>query len=131
MASQSGSTKYFQLKVMVFLVLLVFAWLLFEYASLVYKSYKIDLKKEWFQKENAQLQLENQQLARQFQYFQTDYFLVREAKRELNLKEPGEKVLVVADDPIVPKGEQVWWIGSDNLGVWWKYFFGDVVYGSR
>lgn len=131
MASPSGSAKYFQLKVLLFLVLFVFAWLLFEYSSLVYRSYMIDVKKAWFEQENARLEEENRELAKRFQYFQTDYFLLREAKRTLNLREPGEKVLVVSDDPLVAKGEQSWWVGEDNPAVWWRYVFGDRVYGEN
>ena len=130
MAFESHSGKYFQLKVILFLVLLIFGWLLFEYASLVYRSYSIDIKKQWFEDEKARLVGENQELAREYQYFQTDYFLVREAKRKLNKKEAGEDVMVISDPREATKKPGEWWQGIENPQVWWDYFFEERTYDT-
>jgi hypothetical protein len=120
--------KYFQLKMMLFLVLLIFGWLLFAYAGLVYKSYTIDSKKEWFEGENSRLTGENYVLGRKFAYFQTDEFLIREAKRKLNKRESGESVLVLLDEDSSASVSRDWWHGFQNSTIWWEYFFGRTLY---
>jgi cell division protein FtsB len=124
MVFESGSGKYFQLKVMLFIVLLVFGWLLFSYAGLVYKGYLIDIKKDWFYAELARLSDENEVLAKKVEYFQTEEFLVREAKRKLNKRESEEQVLVLKDLKVVNESQNVWWYGLSASQVWWQYFFG-------
>lgn len=118
-----SSSKVFHWKVLLGVLAVLFAWLLLEYASLLYKSYQIEQKKEWFFSENDRLKTTNVLLAKQYEYFKTDYFFEKEAKRKLNKKNTGEKVAVMAslNDQNQDRGEQ-----EDTRTMsqrWWDFFF--------
>jgi len=116
--------RNFQLKIILAVLLLVFAWILVEYTSLLYRSYQINLKKQWFIEENSRLADGNRDLEKQYEYYKTDYFFRKEAKRKLNKKEPGEKIVVLSggEDTIVYEDD--WDFKSKNVTSWYKYLFG-------
>lgn len=114
----------FQVKVVLVVLLLGLSWILLEYSSLLYRSYQIGLKKQWFMEENARLARGNKELEKQYEYYKTDYFFQKEAKRKLNKKEPGEKVIVVnASGPKI-RSDNIWEISEHIPEKWWEYFFG-------
>lgn len=116
--------KSFRLKVVISVLLIVFAWLLVEYTSLMYKSYQIDLKKQWFIEENVRLAQSNSDLEKQYEYYKTDYFFRKEAKRKLNKKEPGEKVLILSGGDEKVRSGNDWEIQENLITRWWEYLFG-------
>jgi cell division protein FtsB len=68
---------------------------------------------------------ENQQLKDLVTYLQSDQSLEEQARLNLNLKKPGEQVIVVKDAPdsaravIVTSADEA----TSNLSKWWRYFF--------
>lgn len=120
---------YFKMTIVIGLVLL--AWALFSYSKLLYRSYQLDLKKEWFTQENERLVQENHNLADEFEYLQSASFLEREAKEKLNKKKPGENVIVLRDPPpkfatFIDEKEslRLKLESLTNAQKWWYYFFG-------
>lgn len=119
------SRKDFQLKLALVVLIIIFSWILMEYTSLLYKSYQIGLKKQWFIEENQRLVDNNRDLEKQYEYYKTDYFFRKEAKRKLNKKEPGEKVAVIIGSGENLLQENDWDIRNNILNNWWEYLFGD------
>ncbi|HEC20943.1 MAG TPA: hypothetical protein ENI70_00320 [Candidatus Peregrinibacteria bacterium] len=118
-------------KVIVLIGILIFVWLLFEYTSLIYKRYQLNQKKNWFIEENEKLEEDNQKLSEQFEYFQSESFLEREAKAKLGKKNLGEEVAVIKEE--TPKFAQEEDEVSEkkiklnkltNPQKWWYYLFG-------
>lgn len=120
-----SSQKDFQLKVVFFVMVIVLAWVLVEYTSLLYKSYQIEMKKQWFIEENERLVNSNKSLEKQYEYYKTDYFFKKEAKRKLNKKEPGEKVIIISggDERIGYSND--WEITANIPEKWWDYLFAE------
>jgi|CXWL01.1.fsa_nt_gi cell division protein FtsB len=118
------SQKDFQMKIVLAVMVVVFVWLVVEYTSLLYKKYQIDTKKQWFIEENDRISLTNRDLEKQYEYYKTDYFFRKEAKRKLNKKEPGEKVIVVTGGEAKMSYENDWDTSDDTLQAWWEYIFG-------
>ncbi len=122
---QRFAQKDFQYKVVLAVLLIIFAWILVEYTSLLYRSYQVEQKKQWFIEENDRLISNNQDLEKRYEYYKTDYFFRKEAKRKLNKKEPGEKVIVVTGGDERIFSENDWEIREDNIDKWKDYFFGE------
>jgi cell division protein FtsB len=119
-----SSQKDFQLKVIFFVLFVVLAWILVEYTSLLYRSYQIEMKKTWFMEENERLMSNNRDLEKQYEYYKTDYFFRKEAKRKLNKKEPGEKVIIISGGDEKIRSENDWEITPNIPEKWWDYIFG-------
>lgn len=119
-----SANRLFQIKVVLLVMLLVLGWVLLEYTSLLYKSYQIELKKQWFIQENNRLLDTNSELEKRYEYYQTDYFFQKEAKRKLNKKEPGEKVLIVSGGEQSSVSSNSWVFGEDFYQKWMEYLFG-------
>jgi len=120
-----SSQKDFQLKVIFVVLFVVLSWVLLEYTGLLYRSYQIELKKQWFMEENERLINSNQELEKQYEYYKTDYFFRKEAKRKLNKKEPGEKVIIINGGEEKIRSENDWEITADMPQKWWDYLFGE------
>ncbi len=123
--------QLFQLKLIIFIGLTLFGWTLFSYSKLLYQSYQLDQKKQWFEMEIRTLKEQNSFLAEEFEYLQTEFFLERAAKEKLNKRKPEEKVIVLEkpkeefalisnkDEFLKMKLDQL-----ENYQKWWYYFFG-------
>ncbi|MFA5753775.1 MAG: septum formation initiator family protein [Patescibacteria group bacterium] len=68
---------------------------------------------------------QNQELKDLVAYLQSDQSLEEQARRNLNLKKPGEQVIVIEDKTsgletdIASSSDD----SGGNLGKWWRYFF--------
>ena len=128
---RTQETQLFQLKLIIFIGLTLFGWTLFSYSKLLYQSYQLDQKKQWFEMEIRTLKEQNSFLAEEFEYLQTEFFLERAAKEKLNKRKPEEKVIVLEkpkeefalisnkDEFLKMKLDQL-----ENYQKWWYYFFG-------
>lgn len=125
-SNRTTSQKDFQLKIALVILAIVFAWILLEYTSLLYKSYQIELKKQWFIEENNHLTMNNRELEKQYEYYKTDYFFRKEAKRKLSKKEPGEKVIIITGGDEKVLSENDWEISANIPEKWWDYFFAET-----
>jgi len=109
---------------MITVLLLIFAWLLLEYTSLMYRRFQIEQQKQWFVEENDRLVQRNKNLEKQYEYNKTDYFFRKEAKRKLNKKEPGEQIIIISGGSNQSKrSENEWEFRQDFMNRWWEYLF--------
>lgn len=66
----------------------------------------------------------NQELGELMTYFQTDDYAEREARLRLNLKLPGEQVVILPSDTANGQGGTEGNGGFEqNWQLWWNYFF--------
>lgn len=68
---------------------------------------------------------QNQELKDLVAYLQSDQSLEEQARRNLNLKKPGEQVIVIEDKALNTASTSASSSGEEggNLGKWWRYFF--------
>ncbi len=116
---------------------LIFIILIILTINLVQESYhKYQLKKEisGLKLEIERLEGSKEQLSNLMEYFKNDSYLEKEARVKLNLKKPGEKVVIlsrdsVVDDSVLEKQEETEAESEDiniktaNYWKWWEYFF--------
>ncbi len=80
------------------------------------------------------LETKNQELAGLIEYFQSLDFVEREARTKLNLKKPGEKIIIITNKETATSNANVIPASSSsfitsevksltNLERWWNYFF--------
>lgn len=74
------------------------------------------------------LKNQNSDFLTKLQEIQTDSYVELEAKKRLNLKRPGEKVVVFVKEPaesqpIAIAEKTIDNISQSNLKMWWQYFF--------
>lgn len=82
---------------------------------------------EGIESEIGNLERRNEELEGLIGYFQSDAFRDLEARKELNVQAPGEKVIEVQQPASVahavpaPSSQDT----RSNLGRWWDYLFGE------
>lgn len=77
------------------------------------------------QKEIAQFEQDNQELKEMLSYLQSDQSLEAQARMNLNLKKPGETVVVIENQEEVKNSDDVQDETEEisNLKKWFNYFF--------
>ena len=127
-------------RITLFLLLLGFIWLVVNVVNVYYRKYKINKEIEDLKAQIASTQKSNQQISEMIDYLGSKDYLEKEARGKLNMKKPGEEVVIIeppkqqttsvqevlpgknetgkndnlAQEP--PKSES-------NLAKWWKFFF--------
>jgi len=98
----------------------------------IFQVYRIDREIVALRQKAAELEVKNQDLQNLIAYLKTDSFKEKEARRKLNYRKEGEKVLVlpnpVALSPETQEGEEA--TSSEDRVTslptylkWWYYFF--------
>jgi cell division protein FtsB len=98
------------------------------------RSNAIEMEIENLREEAVRISADNSFLADQVKYLRSDHYKERLAKDKLNLRNPGEQVVIVqpstrGDDISQNEEENTGEIGSDIVGnisnfqKWWRYFF--------
>ena len=100
----------------------------------VFQVYRLDKEIIRLRQEIAELKIKNQDLENLIAYLKTDSFKEREARRKLNYRKPGERVLVIPDQTAFVERKEEEEASSlspeerlKNLPTpykWWYYFFG-------
>jgi cell division protein FtsB len=114
-----------------------FFYMFFALATAIYRDYKFETEKQVFEKEIDQLaQLANEK-PEDLKYLQSAEYKDRYAKENLNLLNPGEKLIILPQpDQVVEQGpvELMTDILSPNSVLnkprneqWWEYFFGNTL----
>lgn len=116
----------------------VVAYMLYNLTVSIYENYQIEQHIEDFKERNAALVEDNQQKMDDLQYYISDEYIDKVAKQNLNLINPGEKVIVIPDEDLVVLSQdedtaalseqirQSW----SNPKKWWKFFFSSNPYKS-
>ena len=74
-------------------------------------------EKRELEKKILELQTKNEAVKKEIEYTQTAGFLEREGKARLNLKKPGEEVVVIVPEKKIQAGD-----GQSKQGFWKKFF---------
>ncbi len=114
-----------------------FFYMFFALATSIYRDYKLETEIETFEDEINNLADRANQKPSDLKYLQSDEYKDRYAKENLNLLNPGEKLIILPDpDHNVKRGpvELMTDILSPNSVLnkpnntqWWEYFFGQTL----
>ena len=111
-----------------------FFYMFFALATSIYRDYKLETEMELFEAEiNDLADLANQKPG-DLKYLQSDEYKDRYAKENLNLLNPGEKLLILPrEDQVVKQGPVTLMtellspnsvLNKPHQVQWWEYFFG-------
>jgi cell division protein FtsB len=93
----------------------------------LYREYEIKKEIESLKTEIGSMQKDNYELSQFIDYYQTDQYKEAEARKRLNLKADGEKVVMIdGSSTTSPETVQTPAAAPDNTPVykkWWNYFF--------
>ena len=122
--------KLLSSKVFLFFIVLALIGLVISLGQESYRKYQLTKEINGLKSEIERLEGKNQQLADLMEYFQEGSYLEKEARLKLNLKKPGEKVVVISqptvaevDERIVAETEKEVSHETTNFWKWWEYFF--------
>jgi len=110
-----------------------------------YRKYRLQKEFDSLKSEIDKLENKNQDLASMLEYLNKESNLEKEARRRLNLKKPGENVVVIVPPESEPRPEnkssadnpspdsksesKIADVSGEpknrNLSKWWNYFFGE------
>jgi cell division protein FtsL len=127
-------------RITLFFLLLAFIWLILNVANVYYRKYKINKEIEDLKAQIASADKSNQQISEMIDYLGTSSYLEKQAREKLNMKKPGEEVVIIepssdstassspnAQNSIVdnkinqPAAESQ--KPESNLVRWWRFFF--------
>ncbi len=128
--TQSGKNfvkKLLGSKVFLFFIVLALIGLAISVGRESYRKYQLTKEINRLKSETERIEGRNQQLTNLLEYFKEESYLEKEARLKLNLKKPGEKVVILSQSdspedlpleiqPEIKKEEVNWW-------KWWEYFF--------
>lgn len=138
--AQSGKNfikKLLGSKVFLFFIILALIGLVISLGRESYRKYQLTKEINRVKSEIERLEGRNNKLANLLEYFKEESYLEKEARLKLNLKKPGEKVVVISETEnqdtvgnpeFVQEDEGVPALDEDNLEEanfwkWWEYFF--------
>lgn len=111
--------------------ILIAVSLIWNTIGVVQKNYGLQAQVDKLENEIAILELQNQQLKYDIEYYQTDEYLELEAREKFNKKAPGERVVALSDNDLkdpLPEEEQAELIPKpqyeQNLEQWLYFLFG-------
>jgi cell division protein FtsB len=108
-------------------LLLVGAFVAFQLGRQVYASWAIEQEVARFHAEMAAIAAENETLARELDYLESEAFVSQEVRRFTNLGHPGERVLIIppgAEAALPPAIQQQQAPPPPLLEQWLDVFFG-------
>lgn len=122
--------KLLSSKIFLFFIVLALIGLVISLGQESYRKYQLTKEINGLKSEIERLEGKNQQMADLMEYFQEGSYLEKEARLKLNLKKPGEKVVVISqpagaevDEEIVAETEKEASNETTNFWKWWEYFF--------
>lgn len=124
-------SKSFVLQLTIVGGFLVFFYMFFALATSLYRDYRLERNIQKFEDEINRLADIAQQKPRDVDYYQSKEYKDKYAKENLNLLNPGEKLIIIPRADKVVKSEVIpdRFDRSDvfslpNHNQWWEYFFG-------
>lgn len=93
----------------------------------VYREYKIKKEIDGLKSQIESMKKDNYELSQLIEYYQTDQYKEEEARKRLNLKGDGEKVVMINNNAgnaqqVETKTDQQK-VELPNYMKWWNYFF--------
>jgi len=93
-----------------------------------YRKYQLTQEINKLKTEIERLEGKNDQLADLMEYLKEEPYLEKEARLKLNLKKPGEKVIILSNKEQEEQEEVLSDVSElieedSNYWEWWKYFF--------
>lgn len=97
-----------------------------------YRKYQLKKEIDSLNASIEQLQGKNHQLSNLMEYFKQESYLEKEARLKLNLKKPGEQVVILSSDldndpsvseDVLDQPESLDPEETANHWKWWEYFF--------
>jgi len=85
-------------KIFLFAIVFILIFLVIAFSRESYRKYELAKEIKGLEIEIEQLQGKNQQMADLMDYFKKESYLEKEARLKLNLRKPGEKVVIISDD---------------------------------
>lgn len=113
---------------------MVFIYIFFALATSIYRDYRLQTNIEDFQGQIDSLAQLADQKPKDVKYYQSVEYKDRYAKENLNLLNPGEKLIIIPEEEQVVKSEVVVErydysnvLKLPNRNQWWEYFFGHTL----
>jgi len=134
--------KVLSSKIFLFIIIIILIFLLIALVKETYRKHQLTSEINQLKSNINKLEGDNQQLSDLMDYFKEDSYLEKEARIKLNLKKPGETVVILSKDiidgvEVIRKGgldteetdkkitdsleDQV--SKTANYWKWWEYFF--------
>ena len=89
---------------------------LYQFGGMTSRFITLYKEEKGFEKRIAELREKNEAMKKEIEYTETDGFLEREGKSRLNLKKPGEEVVVIVEENTPPSE------GAPPRGFWERLF---------
>ena len=122
----SGIRRFFSSRLFLIVILIITALVAFSYARVYYQDYKVRQEIEALRKQVNALDTKKIESMKILEYVMSSQFVEEKARTELNLKEPGEKVLIIND--LVEDNLENDAVETEiktplsNIVKWWYYF---------
>jgi cell division protein FtsB len=123
-------------KIFSLLIISILVYLIFSLIAPLQEKQKLDNQIAQLEKEIQEFQIQQEELQRKEQYFNSEDYLQKEARRLLNYKRPGEEVFSVIPDKGAQSVQEKTDIQEEkiidstdkndkisNIKAWYKYFF--------
>ncbi len=129
--NESYDSQFGMMRLVLIVGFFIVAYMLYNLAVSIYENYQIEKHIAEFEARNEELQSENKQKQDDLAYYISEEYIDKIAKQNLNLVNPGEKVIVIPDEDLIvlsqdedtaALSEQIrasW----PNPKKWWKFFF--------
>lgn len=122
----SGIRRFFSSHLFLIVILIITTLVAFSYARVYYQDYKVRQEIDALKEQVNALDTKKIESMKILEYVMSSQFVEEKARTELNLKEPGEKVLIIND--LVENSPEK--MGKDeekkaplsNIVKWWYYF---------
>lgn len=129
--TESQETPFDMMHLTLVVGFFVVAYMLYNLTVSIYENYQIEQHIVEFEERNKALVAENEQKLEDLQYYISEEYVDKVAKQNLNLINPGEKVIVIPDEDLIVLSEdedtaalseqiRASW---SNPKKWWKFFF--------
>ena len=129
--------KSFTFQMLVIGGFIFFFYMFFALAVAIYRDYRFEYEKQHFEADINELDYMLQQKPEDVAYFNSIQYRDRYAKENLNLLNPGEKLIIIPEeDLIIKKGpvelmtdkfDPISIMNKSNLTQWKEYFFGQTL----
>lgn len=127
--------RFLSSKILLFASLFVLIFFSFNLASEIINRHDLQKEINKFQAEFNDLSKSNQDISGSIEYLKTLDFVEKEARTKLNLKKPGEQIIIVPEEKILGKSSASMpltgnlanqAVSQPNYLNWWNYFFNQL-----